>query len=75
MHCKCCDAMLPPVTVYRAVLIPHPTEQGKTTTMRIEDDFCNKCATKSNPYYVTEEAEDLTQLGIHIPQGNYNDHY
>jgi len=65
--------MLPPALIYRSILIPHPTEVGKTTTMRVEEDYCNKCSNKSN-YPVEEEELDLDSLGLNIPEVSRNDY-
>lgn len=68
MRCICCDAMLPTVTVYRTILVPHPELPNKTTTKRIEEDMCSKCAVKSRPNYIQEDTEDLRDLGLELPE-------
>lgn len=66
-RCICCDSILPASTVYRTILVPHETEIGQTTTMRIEEDFCGRCASKSNMNYLDEDGVDfpLEDLGIY----------
>lgn len=71
-RCKSCDRMLAPSTIFRSILVPHPTEAGKTTTKRVEEDFCNRCASQSSMYYVQEEEINVHQeLGLEIPEENY----
>ena len=68
MHCICCDSILAPATIYRSILVPHPTLPNKTTTLRVEETMCNRCATKSKPNYNSEETADLSELGLDLPE-------
>ena len=68
MRCVACNAILPPALIYRTLLVPHPTLEGKTTTLRVEEDCCNKCANKSKPNFNQEDTEDLSELGIILPE-------
>lgn len=74
MRCVCCNKILPPVTIHRTILIAHPTLKNKTTTLRIIEDCCHSCAMKSRPMYQQEETEDLTDLGLSLPEGTNHDY-
>ena len=64
---------MPPVTMYRTILLPHPTLKGKTTTQRIVEDFCHPCSIKTYTYNTNEEELDLGDLGLSIPErSNYD---
>lgn len=54
--------------IYHTILVPHPTLPNKTTTMRIEETMCNRCALKSRPTYQPEENEDVNDLGLTLPE-------
>ena len=69
MRCRCCNKPLPSSTVYRSVLVPHPIEVGKTTTLQVEEDLCNKCANHSRMTFQEETSEEdiiLADLGLDI---------
>lgn len=64
---------MPPCTMYRSILVPHPTLPNKTTTQRIVEDFCNSCSIKTHTYSTNEEELDLGDLGLSIPErSNYD---
>lgn len=68
-RCVACNKPLPSSIVYRSILIPHPTEQGKTTTMQIEDDMCIRCANKSRMTFQEDTSDEdiiLAELGLNI---------
>ena len=68
MRCRACNSKMSSSISDHSVLIPHPTLPNKTTTMRVEEDCCNSCVNKSKPNYNLEESEDITDLGLTLPE-------
>lgn len=59
---------MPSSISYQTYLVQHPTLPNKTTTMRVEETMCNACVNKSKPNYNPEESEDITDLGLTLPE-------
>ena len=42
----------------RTILVPHHTVEGQTSTIQVEEDFCNNCSNKSNYHFSEETSEE-----------------
>lgn len=53
----------------RTILVAHPEIEGQTTTMIVDEDFCNRCSNKSNYHFIEETADEdiiLHDMGFDI---------
>ena len=73
-RCICCNSQLPSSTVYRTILIPHPTKKGETTTLRVEEDFCSKCSVQSNMNYNSYALEETTLEELGLVSSGFSDY-
>lgn len=61
-RCRACDTIMPASQQLRTILVPHPNDPTKTTTMKVEEDFCSKCANQSYYYNIEDEHNSDDEL-------------
>ena len=80
MRCKACDKPLS--SLVRTVYVPHPTKKNQKTTIQVEETLCSTCsgigmaAAHGLDYIYSEEDEpNIQDLGLDIPECNFDYYY